>query len=202
MALDKDRITTNYEQYRDTLAPHVSDELLQFLNESDMKTAPASTRDSFHGAYEGGLVEHSLGVLLYLRGLNRMVHELYSEEQIVRTALLHDICKVNCYRREPGWRKSRGEWEQYSKWVFEDPFPAGHGPKSVALVLMHGTRLTDEEVLAITHHMGAYNLQGMELQAYQNATKKCPLVLLTNWADLCEANIRPFMQQRRDAVRS
>ena len=34
--------------------------LLEFIRKSDFYTAPASTR--FHGAYEGGLLEHSLNV--------------------------------------------------------------------------------------------------------------------------------------------
>ena len=36
------------------------DKLIAWLETTDFFTAPASTR--FHGAYEGGLVEHSLNV--------------------------------------------------------------------------------------------------------------------------------------------
>ena len=36
------------------------DRLLEWLEESDFYTCPASTR--FHGAYPGGLLEHSLNV--------------------------------------------------------------------------------------------------------------------------------------------
>jgi 23S rRNA maturation-related 3'-5' exoribonuclease YhaM len=36
------------------------DKLLDFIRKSDFYTAPASTR--FHGAKEGGLLEHSLNV--------------------------------------------------------------------------------------------------------------------------------------------
>jgi len=36
------------------------DELLAFLERSDFYYAPASTK--FHGAYKGGLLEHSLNV--------------------------------------------------------------------------------------------------------------------------------------------
>ena len=37
-----------------------ADKLLAFLSSSDFFRAPASTR--YHGAYPGGLVEHSLNV--------------------------------------------------------------------------------------------------------------------------------------------
>ena len=36
------------------------DKVIEFLEKSDFFTAPASTR--FHGAYEGGLAEHSFKV--------------------------------------------------------------------------------------------------------------------------------------------
>lgn len=198
--MDANKIEENYTKFRAQLAPYVSEDLLRYIDESDFKTSPASTRESFHGAYEGGLVEHSLGVRTYLAILNRMVKGLYSDAQITRVALLHDLCKAGCYHQEPAWRKVNGEWQSYNKWVFDDPFPAGHGSKSVMLILSHGTELTPEEMLAITHHMGAYGLQGGELATYSQATKKCPLVLLTGWADLFDANIAPFMVKRREGA--
>ena len=47
--------------YKEKIKRPGSEKLLHFLeNQSDFFTAPASTR--FHGAYKGGLVEHSLQV--------------------------------------------------------------------------------------------------------------------------------------------
>jgi 23S rRNA maturation-related 3'-5' exoribonuclease YhaM len=50
------------EIYRANIKREGAEELLNFLlsDHSDFFTAPASTR--FHGAYEGGLLEHSLNV--------------------------------------------------------------------------------------------------------------------------------------------
>ena len=54
------------ERYLELYNTHIhregSDKLLEYLlsKSCDFFTAPASTR--FHGAYEGGLVEHSLNV--------------------------------------------------------------------------------------------------------------------------------------------
>lgn len=199
VALTTEQIQENYAKFKSLLTPHVSEELMEYINESDFATSPASSRDDFHGAYEGGLVEHSLGVLRYLKMLNGIVRNMYTDEQIIRTALLHDLCKAGCYHQAPAWRKdSRGKWEKYTKWVFKDPYPIGHGSKSVTLILSHGTQLTPEETMAIMHHMGAYGLQGTELSTYTQATKDCPLVLLAGWADLCEANIEQFMLKRKE----
>ena len=81
-----------------------ADKLLDYLeNKSDFFTAPASAR--YHGAYEGGLCEHSLNVYHCLADYlqRERVQELYgleyTEESIAIVALLHDLCKVGCYKK-------------------------------------------------------------------------------------------------------
>lgn len=56
---------TNLERFKDIYKTHIkregADRFYDYLmSTSDFATAPASTR--FHGAYEGGLLEHSLNV--------------------------------------------------------------------------------------------------------------------------------------------
>ena len=48
--------------YQEKITRRGADKLLEYLtsDQSDFFTAPSSTR--FHGAYEGGLVQHSLNV--------------------------------------------------------------------------------------------------------------------------------------------
>ena len=49
------------EIYRKEIHREGADKLLAWLEKTDFFTAPASTR--YHGAYEGGLAEHSIHVL-------------------------------------------------------------------------------------------------------------------------------------------
>ena len=51
--------------YQENIQRRGADRLLEWLDSdaSDFFTAPSSTR--FHGAYEGGLVEHSLNAVSY-----------------------------------------------------------------------------------------------------------------------------------------
>lgn len=137
-----------------------ADKLLQHLMSpaSDFFTAPASTR--FHGAYEGGLVEHSLNVYECLHDyMNReRVQELYgleaSEETIAIVALLHDLCKMNFYKQ--GFRNVKddnGVWQKVPTYEIEDKLPYGHGEKSV-YIISGFMRLTREEAFAIRYHMG------------------------------------------------
>lgn len=136
-----------------------SDRLIEFLSSEacDFFTAPASTR--FHGAYAGGLVEHSLNVYdclcdYLLRPRTRDVYEMdYSSESIAIVALLHDICKANCYKESTRNVKVDGVWTQVPYYEFEDTMPYGHGEKSVYIITGF-MRLSREEAFAIRYHMG------------------------------------------------
>ena len=137
-----------------------ADKLLAHLmsSSSDFFTAPASTR--FHGAYEGGLVEHSLNVYECLRDYMERdrVKELYgleaTDETIAIVALLHDLCKMNFYKQ--GFRNVKddnGVWQKVPTYEIDDRLPYGHGEKSV-YIISGFMRLTREEAFAIRYHMG------------------------------------------------
>lgn len=148
------------EIYQTKIHREGADKLLDFLNSrhSDFFEAPASAR--YHGAYEGGLCEHSLNVYdcltSYLMspraqqtfGLN------YSEESIAIVSLLHDLCKINVYQTGIRNKKDEnGKWIQVPTYEFNDPIPYGHGEKSVYIISGY-MRLTREEAFAIRYHMG------------------------------------------------
>ena len=146
--------------YTENIHREGADKLLEFLlNEaqSDFFTAPASTR--FHGAYKGGLVEHSLQVYdclcdyLERRRVQDIYELAYSEESIAIVSLLHDLCKCDVYKTEMRNKKIDGVWQQVPTYVFDDPLPYGHGEKSVYMISGY-MRLTREEAFAIRYHMG------------------------------------------------
>ena len=62
------------------------DKLLEFLEKTDFYTAPASTR--FHGAYEGGLLEHSLKVyeILVEKSKNTHLKEIQVSERYYKNS--------------------------------------------------------------------------------------------------------------------
>lgn len=55
--MSKDEFVKIYNKY---IRRKGAKELIQWLESTDFFTAPASTK--YHGAYEGGLCEHSLNV--------------------------------------------------------------------------------------------------------------------------------------------
>ena len=166
-----------------------SAELLDYLmNKSDFFTAPASAR--FHGSYAGGLCEHSVNVFRCLedylsRPRVREVYKLegYSMESVAIVALLHDLCKVGCYKA--GTRnvknEATGQWEKVPTFFFEDKLPYGHGEKSV-YIISGFMRLTREEAMAIRWHMGFSGTEDNRLvgQAFQ----QFPLAFALATADM------------------
>ncbi len=136
-----------------------ADKLLDYLaNKSDFFTAPASAR--YHSAVEGGLLQHSLNVYhclcAYLE--RERVRELYhlqaEPETVAIAALLHDVCKIGCYKvSSRNVKDEKGVWHSVPYYEFSDPLPYGHGEKSVYVISGY-MRLTREEAFAIRYHMG------------------------------------------------
>ena len=132
--------------------------LIEWLEKSDFFQAPASSK--FHGNYVGGLCEHSLNVYDCLVDyLNRpRVKETYgmeySDESIAIVSLLHDVCKVNCYKKGTrNVKDANGVWQTVPTYEYDDKLPYGHGEKSV-YVIGGFMRLSREEAFAIRYHMG------------------------------------------------
>ena len=145
------------EIYNEKITREGADKLLDFLlNGSDFFTAPASTR--YHGAHEGGLVEHSLNVYDCLKDMMERLNERYGieypEESIAIAGLLHDICKVNFYKTSyRNVKDETGRWQSVPYYTIEDTLPYGHGEKSAYIVSAY-IRLTRDEAFAIRYHMG------------------------------------------------
>ncbi len=155
---------TNKERFIDIFRRNIkregSEALLAFLcsDSCDFFTAPASTR--YHGAYEGGLCEHSLNVydcLVDQLSRSRMKETYginYSDESIAIAALLHDLCKINFYRTSfRNVKDETGRWQSVPYYTIEDSLPYGHGEKSVYIVSGY-MKLTRDEAFAIRYHMG------------------------------------------------
>lgn len=154
------------------------DELIRYLKISDFFDAPASTK--YHGAYPGGLAEHSWHVFILLRHKNTAYNLGLMEDSIRITGLLHDVCKIGVYFKQDKWRKNdQGKWEIYQAWSKEDSMPLGHGEKSVIL-LQRFFELLDQEIYMIRWHMGAFD---GDLRTFNDAVKIHPCIVALHTAD-------------------
>ncbi len=181
----KERFVELYKKY---IQREGSDKLLAYLlsDKCDFFEAPASTR--YHLSNPGGLCTHSLNVYDCLREyLNRPyvkdVFKLeYSEETIAIVSLLHDLCKINCYKK--GFRNVKdetGKWIQVPNYEFDDPVPYGHGEKSV-YIISGFMRLSREEAFAIRYHMGYSGTE--DARNVSKAFEAFPLSFALSTADM------------------
>ena len=164
------------------------EELLKWLEGTDFFTAPASTR--FHGNYEGGLCEHSLNVHRELTRLNDIYQLGYSKETIAVTALFHDLCKVNYYKRGTrNVKDENGNWVVKEIYEVDERVPLGHGEKS-RIILQWYIKLSLEELLAIRWHMGGFDsaTKGGDY-SLSKAQDNSKLVTLISVADLIASNL-------------
>jgi len=165
-----------------------SEDLLAWLEESDFFTAPASTR--FHGNYEGGLCEHSVNVYEELVRLLKAYPEVrVTAETAAIVTLLHDLCKIGCYKQELRNQKVGGVWVQRPVYVFQEDFCyGGHGSKSVYLAQKH-MNLNEQEAVAINCHMG-FSDRAPGDYSLGNAYENYPLAWLLHVADESATYIR------------
>lgn len=176
------------------------EDLLAWLEDgekSDFFTSPASTRTSFHGAYEGGLCEHSLDVFkIAMARADSFFPEKSGEteeqraerhekfiESVAIAALFHDLCKIGCYVPKA---RAFGDYK-YEKC---DGLNIGHhGATSVFLISRH-MRLTMGEWAAIVCHMGVYDISGSAASEISSAYDRIPLALLIHQADEEAAHLK------------
>lgn len=174
--------------YKEHIHREGADKLLEYLDSpaSDFFTAPASTR--YHGSREGGLCEHSINVYQCLKSYlarPEVAAEYglsYDSETVAIAALLHDICKVNCYKvSQRNVKGPDGRWQSVPYYEFDDQLPYGHGEKSVYIAsgYMH---LTREEAFAIRFHMG-FSTE-MDARNVGNAFAAYPLAIALYIADM------------------
>lgn len=136
---------------------------------------PASIKH--HGAYEGGLFDHSFTVAKCLRSLtDRLELKWQSKESPEIVGMLHDICKCVKYKKN-----SSGIYE------YIENAPEGHGDLSVEM-LTDKIVLTTEEKESIYWHMGAFT-DAEQWPEYTAAIQKYPNVLWTHTADMMTSQI-------------
>lgn len=172
------------------LGSKFDDKFLKWLDDNGYFTAPASTK--YHGAYEGGLFDHCLAVYDRLANLtenNNLIWQRRESPFII--GMFHDLCKCDQYIKVPGLpsdpkfdicQYDAGYHYEYDK----DTILKGHGSKSVMLLSQFIT-LTEEEMLCIRYHMGAYEKD--EWAEFDMACRKYPNLLFVHLADQLASKI-------------
>lgn len=148
------------------------------LRDLNFFNAPASTK--YHGAYEGGLFDHSIQVAKTLDSLTKRLDLKWSRtESPYIVGMYHDLCKCDNYILDV----------ETNKYIYNpDIVIPGHGEKSVILAQKY-IKLTDEEIACIRWHMGAYEKDPKMWEYYGRAIEEYPNVLWTHTADMVASKI-------------
>jgi HD domain-containing protein len=129
--------------------------MLEDLDER-LSLTPASAKRDFHGAFPGGLVDHSLRVLNNLVALNKAYDWKLKKESMIIGSLFHDIGKIGMPGKgsendfytpqTDSWRLDKlGEVYRYNDALDYLTTP----DRSVFIMQHYGVKLTSEEALAI-----------------------------------------------------
>lgn len=161
--------------------------IVELLDDWGFFNMPASTK--YHGTREGDLFLHSKNVA---HELKRITEACGVEWKHPRSPILvgyfHDLCKCDSYRPAIlGKTLTGGDIVSSGKWEYrDDQLLAGHGDKSAILA---GTlcKLTEEEMLCIRYHMGAYNTD--DWKGFDRAIRKYETVLWTHQADMLASKV-------------
>ena len=148
--------------------------LQDYFASTDFYTAPASTR--YHLCCPAGLLTHTLNVVRTLDELvsasidctaDPVTYNIF-RSWAIECAILHDLCKVDCYvpetysykcYQEGGkFEDSKGYyiWKQGIKYNYNAKMDLGHGAKSLFVASEIGLNLTADQTQAIYYHMGDF----------------------------------------------
>lgn len=180
MSKTKDDRLLEFMDFMEPVRDYIEvNQMVDDLDNMGFFTAPASTK--YHGAYEGGLFDHSIEVarqlVLLTEALDLKWDNPYSPYIV---GMFHDLCKCDNYVVDIETGKYK-----YNP----DIIIPGHGEKSVIMLSRKWSDLTDEEIACIRWHMGAYETDTKMWDYYGNAIEQYPNVLYTHTADMIASKI-------------
>lgn len=183
LSLLKDELIYSINDEKDKLIKKAISKIL--IKYSTFFDEPASTK--FHGAYRGGLIDHSLAV--YLAAIRTSNYYGINPSDVNPIAcLFHDICKVDKYKLIKDNKNDDG-----FKYVYNNEYNGiEHGAESLRRLLnIEGISelISEPWQIAIAYHMGVFGVSNTEMQNFSTMSERYPEVLLLHHADMIATKI-------------
>lgn len=144
--------------------------------------APASSRKKYHNCFPGGLVDHSIRVLLNANMLVKAYKWEVPKDSLIIGCLFHDLGKIGDLN-EDLYLPQESDWHRDKlgqMYVYNESIPYMTVPDRGVWLCQHfGLRLTHDEFMAIKLNDGQY--------ADENAPykmKEPPLAIIVHTADI------------------
>ena len=186
----------NYAIFHDVMklkdgTPLVSPELVDYLIGNGFFMKPAAIKH--HGNYTGGLFDHSFEVMKVLVDMTERFDIKWQDSRSPYiVGMFHDLCKMDDYVDENAndivVMGTGSPISNNPKWTYNDnKILTGHGNKSVMMLSQFMT-LTEEEIMCIRFHMGAYETESWN--EWGAAIEKYETVLWTHTADMYASKVK------------
>lgn len=170
--------------------PIVPVNMFEWLVANGFFVKPAAI--NHHGNYTGGLFDHSLTVMNVLVAMTEKFGIKWQNPRSPYiVGMFHDLCKMDDYVDEKAkdivMMGTGSPISNNPSWVHNpDRILKGHGDKSV-MMLSQLMTLTEEEIMCIRFHMGAYETDAWN--EYDAAIRKYETVLWTHTADMYASKV-------------
>ena len=169
--MDAEQIQKNWERHLAIINKFIAEdrkvqvlEMVDYLEEK-LVLAPASGKSHFHNAFPGGYIDHVNRVVHCALKTKALWEEMgadinFTEEELVFSALFHDLGKVGDGEKE-GYLRQTDQWRQ--KNLNEQYTPNKELPfmliqdRSLYLLQKFNIKLSHNEYMAIRLHDGIYD---------------------------------------------
>ena len=169
--LSEQQLIENVNKFHGYIEKYISKEraekLLDFYIsiELNLATAPASPKASFHNCFPGGYVEHVIRVVEAALVLDKVWDRFnqvknYTTEELVFSAINHDLGKLGMDATEPFYIPNDSQWhidKQGAHYKINPKLTHMRiSDRSLYYLQLHGIPVSENEFLAIKLHDGLY----------------------------------------------
>jgi len=209
--LNAEQISKNYEKHLKIVDTYIGDRtdgiksMLHHMQETYMM-APASGKTWYHNAFPGGYVDHVNRVVQYAVEQHRLYIKMggtvdYSEEQLVFSALFHDLGKIGDGDK-PNYIPQTDKWRQdklSEMYTFNPDLDFMLIPdRSLYILQKFGIKVDQKEFLGIRCHDGVFDKAN---EAYffshvESSRQKTALISVLHTADFLASKVEYDMWKR------
>jgi len=202
--LEAEQISKNYEKHLKIIDTYIGDRkdsilaMLKHMEETYIM-APASGKTWYHNAFAGGYVDHVNRVVQYAVEQSRLYEKMggtldYTEEQLVFSALFHDLGKMGDGDR-PNYIPQTDKWRQdklSEMYTYNPDLDFMLIPdRSLFILQKFGVKVDQKEFLGIRCHDGVFD-KANEAYFFSNvesSRQKTALISVLHSADFLASKV-------------
>jgi len=202
--LEAEQISKNYEKHLKIIDTYIGDRkdsilaMLKHMEETYIM-APASGKTWYHNAFAGGYVDHVNRVVQYAVEQSRLYEKMggtldYTEEQLVFSALFHDLGKMGDGDR-PNYIPQTDKWRQdklSEMYTYNPDLDFMLIPdRSLFILQKFGVKVDQKEFLGIRCHDGVFDKanESYFFSNMESSRQKTSIISILHTADFLASKV-------------